>query len=475
MLLSAGIPTVGLILICVLVLTLGKGVREVADPATTSQFLQTGHLAKDMQLHKTEVQQFLSDYGATRGEDGLDDGLDEAQENAKLFRENVRELSAILSQQGDHAGVELCRKINIQFEDYLDTGLQMARLYANKGTKAGNDFMPEFDSQAAAIGELLDQVNEKYSAKVEQNLDAIYSRVNHMMNLIIMLSCIAGAIAVMLSLATVRATSGPLKEIAASLSSAGHNVASAATQLSSGNQSIAAGAGELSATVQEMRSTIEEIVGMTKVSVENSNAASDRMVSTKNLVEGSVTTSLTLSTAMTELSTAAEQTSKIIRTIDEIAFQTNLLALNAAVEAARAGESGKGFAVVAEEVRNLAMRSAEAAKSTSSLIEGTLEKVQISVSAMSELDNGLKEALDSTSKAATLVSEIANSSIGQSQGLDQVATSVSQVDSVGQHNASNSDQGARTASEMSEQAERLLAITDKLNALITGEEDNSRL
>ena len=121
------------------------------------------------------------------------------------------------------------------------------------------------------------------------------------------------------------------------------------------------------------------------------------------------------------------------------------------------------------------MRSAEAAKSTSSLIEGTLEKVQISVSAMSELDNGLKEALDSTSKAATLVSEIANSSIGQSQGLDQVATSVSQVDSVGQHNASNSDQGARTASEMSEQAERLLAITDKLNALITGEEDNSRL
>ena len=140
------------------------------------------------------------------------------------------------------------------------------------------------------------------------------------------------------------------------------------------------------------------------------------------------------------ISKASEETSKIIKTIDEIAFQTNLLALNAAVEAARAGEAGAGFAVVADEVRNLAMRAAEAAKNTADLIEGTVKKVQDGSLLVATTNDAFSQVKESTTQVGNLVSEITEASKEQSSGIEQVNIAISEMDKVVQQNAANAEE-----------------------------------
>ncbi len=171
---------------------------------------------------------------------------------------------------------------------------------------------------------------------------------------------------------------------------------------------------------------------------------------------------------MQEISKASEETSKIIKTIDEIAFQTNLLALNAAVEAARAGEAGAGFAVVADEVRNLAMRAAEAAKNTAALIEGTVKKVSDGTSLVKTTSDAFKEVAGSAAKVGELVGEIAAASTEQAQGIEQVNIAVTEMDKVTQQNAATAEESASASEELNAQAEEMKSFVADLAAMVGG-------
>jgi methyl-accepting chemotaxis protein len=192
-------------------------------------------------------------------------------------------------------------------------------------------------------------------------------------------------------------------------------------------------------------------------------------------VVGSADASMTRMVAsMQEIHQASEETSHIIRTIDEIAFQTNLLALNAAVEAARAGEAGAGFAVVADEVRNLAMRAAEAAGNTSALIEKTTQKVREGTTLVEHTSEEFRRVRESALKVAQLIGEIAAASREQTEGIDQINQAMSDMDKVTQQNAASSEESASASEELSAQAEEMTALVAGLLVLVNGNADRRK-
>jgi methyl-accepting chemotaxis protein len=172
--------------------------------------------------------------------------------------------------------------------------------------------------------------------------------------------------------------------------------------------------------------------------------------------------------AIEEVTKSSEETSKIIKTIDEIAFQTNLLALNAAVEAARAGEAGAGFAVVADEVRNLSMRAAEAAKHTGSLIENTINAVKNGRELTRLTQEAFKDNVENSRKMGSIIDEIAAASHEQAKGIDQITISITQMDKVTQQTAANAEETASASEEMNTQAEQLKDYVTYLTSLISG-------
>ena len=232
-------------------------------------------------------------------------------------------------------------------------------------------------------------------------------------------------------------------------------VESGAIQISDSGQALAQGTTEQASSIQELTASIEEVADETKANAVRANEANERaMAVRKNAAVGNHQMGKMVA-AMAEINTSSQNISQIIKVIDDIAFQTNILALNAAVEAARAGQHGKGFAVVAQEVRNLAVRSSEAAKETTSLIEGSIVKVEIGTRIADETAVSLKEILNEIEKVADLVRNIAQASSDQAREIEQINQGIDQVSMVVQTNSATAEQSAAASEELSGQAQLL--------------------
>ena len=269
-------------------------------------------------------------------------------------------------------------------------------------------------------------------------------------------------------LVTKRSIVTPVNKAISRLKKVAPEIDLTSTQVSDASHALAEGASEQAASIEETSSSLEEMSSMTRQNADHANEANNLMQQTSTVIDKANSSMGELTISMDKISKASQETSKIIKTIDEIAFQTNLLALNAAVEAARAGEAGAGFAVVADEVRNLALRAAEAAKNTSVLIEDTVKRINDGTQMVSHTNTAFTEVAQSSATIKDLVEEIAAASSEQAQGIEQINKAVTEMDKVVQQNAASAEESASASQEMNTQVDDLNEVVFDLVDVIGG-------
>jgi len=304
-----------------------------------------------------------------------------------------------------------------------------------------------------------------------KNVDELSKESDESLDVATLIMIVGLTLAVLISILTavfiIRSIVKILTESVKSLSEGTSQVVSASEQISSASVSLAEGASSQASSVEEVSATIEEATASNNQNAENSREANLLAQHSNDAAKVGNQRVQDLMGAMEKITDSSQKIAKIIKTIDEIAFQTNLLALNAAVEAARAGEHGLGFAVVAEEVKNLAERSAGAAKEITGIIEASIDQVKAGTEVANKTKESFTEILNGIKKTSDLIGEIAISAKEQAEGMNQIATAMGSVDQITQQNASASEETAAAAEELNAQALSMLDNVSEL-AMLAG-------
>jgi hypothetical protein len=369
-------------------------------------------------------------------------------------------------QKEDQQSKRFMDQLSNRFNDLIVANTQRIHTIVGKESQKVSENMQ-------TILETVSSTNEQSVSTIGQVIEESFDAVKQKTRLII--AVMGGASIVIIFVVLyffLTKITNTIRRIVDNLSRNSKKVASSSAQISSASQTLAQGSSDQAGSIEETSSSLEQMSSMIKQNANNA-MQTDKLMKETDRVVGHATESMTaLTSSISEISKASEKTSKIIGTIDEIAFQTNLLALNAAVEAARAGELGAGFAVVADEVRNLAMRAAEAAKDTADLIKGTVEKVKTGSDLVSASNEAFSQVTAISHKTACLVSEITTASNEQTQGIQQINKAVAEIDAITQQNAANAEESASASEVMSCQAEHMRKFVGELVALVDGGNGN---
>ncbi len=393
--------------------------------------------------------------------------LDLARESQVIFKIQVQEWKNILIRGGDRAMFEKytqafasegrrtqetlakLKKLMEERQYSTTTVDQCIAAHAALGPtyqEALKSFDPAKPASAQAVDKLVKGMDRAPTEAIDKLVTELNSRMSDeagvieahaiRMSRIVLAGTIVGPlVSVIWGILAGRAIARPLRRITGTLGGAATQTAAAAGEIASTSQSLAQGSSEQAASLEETSASLEEMSSMTRKNADTARQATDLASQTRSAADSGNAAMSRMVSAIDQIQKSATATAKIIKVIDEIAFQTNLLALNAAVEAARAGEAGKGFAVVAEEVRNLALRSAEAARNTTSLIEESVNNARNGVTISGEVAKFLGEITAATNKVNALIAEIAAAGNEQAHGISEVNTAVTQMETVTQSNA----------------------------------------
>ena len=437
-----------------------SSLRAVADNVEKTEALNA--IAKDfLEARRYEKNLIIrGDQGnAEKVEKYLQQGKKEANELKNRFTDPAekKQMDNLLGGIG---------KYEQAFTRYKDFHLK--KLSAGDKAEAG-ETLALLDNEMVQAARVIHQVCEEARAGQNAKLQSRVATANTFISIGSLLGVLLG-----LSLAffLTRSINKALKRLIDNLAEGAEQVTSASTQVSAASQSLAQGASQQAASLQETTSSIEELSNTVRQNSANGEECNRLVIVTNEKTKEVHRSIRTTKTTMETIAQSGENIKKIIKSIDEIAFQTNLLALNAAVEAARAGQAGAGFAVVADEVRTLAMRAADAAKTTDDLIGETAQHIEQGTQQIQETLTKFYDMGESAKLVNQLVGEIADSGVEQAKEIDAINRATLEIDQIVQRNAATAEESASAAEQLNAQSEQMKGLVGELAHIVSGGHHN---
>jgi len=380
-----------------------------------------------------------------------------------LADKQIDDLAATLANGADQAAARTLRQSLTQWRSAHDQVVSFGDSgnFANAQQLITSTINPQLRSAEEAAQGIVRRLDEAMSqASAESNASYLQSRL--LIATVVVLALIVGLGVIWL----VRTINESLRNVSQELGDGAQLVVDASSQMSISAQSMSQGASEQAASLEENSASMEEMATMTRKNAESSYQAATLMGEAARVVESANSALVDMVSSMTSIKVSSQRVSKIIKTIDEIAFQTNILALNAAVEAARAGEAGMGFAVVADEVRNLAQRSAQAAKDTAALIEEAITSASEGSQKVEQVAGGFSAITQRVTEVKSLVDNVSSASKHQAIGIDQVVQSIRQMERVTQTTAATAEESAAACEQLNAQADVTMQLVERLETLV---------